>query len=159
MLFSLFISQSLTQPSASSIHKVDIIMQVQLLLPCYQLITILLNVKKTLTLCFAYLLCYCILVNLFFCCMFETKSFGKQQTLLRICMIIQGVDGDEDGETRLSSKSILQPKSTIKVVHVAKIEAFACNGCSNKNQSFWFPFHCSTIIWAFFCFQYTWLGS
>jgi hypothetical protein len=34
MLFSLFMSQSLTQPS-SSIHKVDIIMQVQLLLPCY----------------------------------------------------------------------------------------------------------------------------
>jgi hypothetical protein len=45
-------------------------------------------IKKTLTLCFSYLLCYCISVSLFFCCMFETKSFGKQQTLLRICMII-----------------------------------------------------------------------
>jgi hypothetical protein len=56
--------------------------------------------------------------------MFETISFGKQQTLLTICMIMWGDNGDEDGETRLSRKSILQPKSTIKEVHVAKIEAF-----------------------------------
>jgi hypothetical protein len=35
-----------------------------------------------------------------------------------------GDNGDEDGETMFSSKSILQPKSTIKEVHVAKIETF-----------------------------------
>jgi len=90
ILFSLFISPSLTQPSTSSIHKVDIIVQVQLLLPCYWPIIILLNVKKTLTLYFSYLLCYCILGSFFFCCMFETISFGKQQTLLTISMIIWG---------------------------------------------------------------------
>jgi len=75
--------------------------------------------------------------------MFENHKFWKATNLANnIYYYVGGDNGDEDRETRPSSESILQPKSLIKEVHVAKIETFwkllLAMGAPTKTKAFGF---------------------
>jgi hypothetical protein len=77
-------------------------------------------------------------------------------------MIMWGDNGDEDGETRLSRKSILQPNSTIKesTLQILKFFGSFCLQWALQQKLellVSIPLFNNNV--GLFCFQYTWLRS